>query len=302
MIDVSNKIKTLRTAKATGRIFLSSDIINRIKNKKIEKGDVLETAKISGILAAKKNWELISHCHQIPLDNVSIDFKLEKDHIEITSLVTAIAKTGVEMEALTAVSIAALNIYDMVKMYGSEARITDIRLIEKKGGKSDFKKDLKIKLKAAIVVCSDSTYQGKREDKSGLIIKENLSKYKNIKVKSYKILPDDINMIKNHIISLANKNIDIVFITGGTGLGPRDVTVEAIREIADKEIPGISEAVRSFGQERTPYSMLSRGISALIKDSLVITLPGSSRGVKESLSALLPYVFHSFYMMRGGGH
>jgi cyclic pyranopterin phosphate synthase len=302
MIDVSNKIKTLRTARATGSIFLSSDIINRIKNKKIEKGDVLETARISGILAAKKNWELIPHCHQIPLDNVSIDFKLEKDHIEITSSVTAIAKTGVEMEALTAVSIAALNIYDMVKMYGSEARITDIRLIEKKGGKSDFKKDLEIKLNAAIVVCSDSTYQGKREDKSGLIIKENLSKYKNIKVKSYKILPDDINMIKNHVLSLANKNIDIVFITGGTGLGPRDVTVEAIREIADKEIPGISEAIRSFGQERTPYSMLSRGISALIKNSLVITLPGSSRGVKESLSALLPYVFHSFYMMRGGGH
>ena len=302
MIDVSNKIKTLRTAKATGRIFLSSDIINRIKNKRIEKGDVLETAKISGILSAKKTWELISHCHQIPLDNISIDFRLEKDYIEITSIVTAIAKTGVEMEALTAVSVAALNIYDMVKMYGSDAKITDIRLIEKKGGKSDFKKDLEIKLKAAVVVCSDSVYQGKKEDKSGLIIKETLSKYKNVKVKSYKILKDDVNMIKNHIISLVNNNIDIVFITGGTGLGPRDVTVEAIREITDKEIPGISEAMRSFGQERTPYSMLSRGISSLIRNSLIITLPGSSKGVKESLSAIIPYVFHSFYMIKGKGH
>ncbi|MBI4655772.1 MAG: bifunctional molybdenum cofactor biosynthesis protein MoaC/MoaB [Elusimicrobia bacterium] len=302
MIDISNKYKTLRTAKACAMIYTSPKIIKMIRDKKIEKGDTLETARIAGIIGGKKTWEIIPYCHQIPIDNIKVDFEILKDHIKITAAATAIWKTGVEMEALVSASIAALTIYDMIKPLNAVCQIREIKLIEKKGGKSDLQKDFQININAAVLVCSDSVYNEEKKDKSGLLIKEILSDYKNVKIKDYKILPDEKEIIKNKILEWCNKKIDIVLITGGTGLGPRDTTTESLKEIIGKDIPGISEAMRSFGQERTPYSMLSRGICGMIKKTLIISLPGSSKGVKESLSAILPGVFHSFLMIEGKGH
>lgn len=136
MIDISDKAITKRTARASAKIKLSRRIIKLIKSKSIAKGDALEHARIAGVLAAKKTYEIIPLCHPIPIENIAISFKINKDSIAITSEVISVGRTGVEMEALTAVSVSALTIYDMCKMYDSAMEITDMVLLEKKGGRS----------------------------------------------------------------------------------------------------------------------------------------------------------------------
>jgi cyclic pyranopterin phosphate synthase len=138
MIDVGNKKITERKAEARAFIKLSKDVLRKIEGKAIPKGDVMEHARVAGIMAAKKTPELIPLCHTISIEHVEIGFKLEADGILITSSVKASAKTGVEMEALVAASTAALTIYDMCKMFGQRMEITDVYLIKKTGGKSDF--------------------------------------------------------------------------------------------------------------------------------------------------------------------
>ncbi|MCD6321775.1 MAG: cyclic pyranopterin monophosphate synthase MoaC [Clostridiales bacterium] len=136
MVDVSNKDVTFRVAKAHGKIRIKKETLNAILKEKVAKGNVLTTAKIAGIMGAKKTAELIPLCHNIFISKVDIEFRINEDNIEIFSTVKTEAKTGAEMEALTAVSIAALTIYDMCKALDRGMEITEIYLLEKSGGKS----------------------------------------------------------------------------------------------------------------------------------------------------------------------
>lgn len=136
MIDVSAKKITEREAVAQGEIYLKSEVIGLIKEKRIPKGDVLEAAKIAGIFAAKKTPEIIPLCHPILMESARVEFYLAKDNIRIVSAIKGSAKTGFEMEALSAVTAAALTIYDMCKPLDKNMEISRIRLIKKTGGKS----------------------------------------------------------------------------------------------------------------------------------------------------------------------
>ncbi|MCM8798309.1 MAG: cyclic pyranopterin monophosphate synthase MoaC [Candidatus Omnitrophica bacterium] len=136
MVDISGKPETLREAIAQGRICLNPQTIKLIQTKKIPKGDVLNVARCAGILAAKRVDELIPLCHPLALDYVEIDFKLEKDKILITARCKTKAKTGVEMEAMLACCISALTIYDMCKSVDRRMTLSEIKLLEKKGGRS----------------------------------------------------------------------------------------------------------------------------------------------------------------------
>lgn len=302
MKDVSSKLETLRTAKARAKIRAGAETLDLVRSNAVPKGNVLETARAAGIMAAKKTPELIPLCHQIPLDTADIEFEIEEDGIAITSFVKAIWKTGVEMEALTAVSVAALTIYDMLKPLDTSLEICEIKLVEKKGGKSDWKESYREPLKTAILVLSDSVSSGKKEDKSGKIIKEKLNGQP-VQVVVYEILPDELELIKTKLIELSDERaLDLILTTGGTGLSPRDVTVEATIEVIEREVPGISEAGRIYGFRRTPHAMLSRGVSGIRGKTIIINLPGSSRGVSETMDALFPWVLHSFRILRGGDH
>jgi len=138
MIDVSSKPDTSRLALATGRIIMNSDTLALVRNNKIPKGDVLATAQAAGILAAKKTPDLIPLCHPLLLSSVSIEYSFDSEAgaIDISATVKGQGKTGFEMEALMAVSVAALTIYDMCKMFDKAMSITDIHLMKKTGGKS----------------------------------------------------------------------------------------------------------------------------------------------------------------------
>ena len=136
MVDVSDKAETARVAVARGAILLAPETIELLRNESVPKGDVLGAARIAGIMAAKKTSELIPLCHPLAITKAEVSLEVLDDRVEIESRVSITGKTGVEMEALTAVSVAALTIYDMVKAVDKGAVITDIRLISKTGGKS----------------------------------------------------------------------------------------------------------------------------------------------------------------------
>lgn len=142
MVSIENKEETLREAVSRGKVIIPQNVLNMIVDKKIPKGDVFEQSRIAGILAAKKTSEFIPLCHPIRLTSVRIEFNIVSDGIEVESRVSAIDRTGVEMEALTAASTACLNIYDMCKKFDRGIRIENIRLVEKSGGASgNYKQD-----------------------------------------------------------------------------------------------------------------------------------------------------------------
>lgn len=140
MVDISEKDSTKRRAVAKGRVILSNDTANTLKSGANPKGDPFEIARIAGIMAAKKTSDLIPLCHQVSLSSVKVELALGDDFVDITAEVVTISGTGVEMEALTAVSVAALTIYDMCKAVQKDIRIGEIELIEETGGKSDYHK------------------------------------------------------------------------------------------------------------------------------------------------------------------
>ena len=118
----------------------------------------------------------------------------------------------------------------------------------------------------------------------------------------YSVIPDEIEIIQGKVQSLFDDHFDLIIVTGGTGLSPRDVTTEAIRPMLDREIPGIAEAARQYGQQHMPYSMLSRSIAGLKGKTLILALPGSTRGAQESMDALFPYILHIFKVAEGMPH
>ena len=138
MVDVGEKPSSRRTAVAAGRVLVNDETFELIRSGGIKKGDVLTVAQIAGVMGAKRTFELIPMCHIVPLNGIDLELRLddEKKSVEITATVSCDGKTGVEMEALTAVSVAALTVYDMCKAVQKDMEITDIRLLKKTGGKS----------------------------------------------------------------------------------------------------------------------------------------------------------------------
>jgi molybdenum cofactor biosynthesis protein MoaC len=302
MKDILFKSSTLRKAIATAIVQLSDeDAMNAVLNKTVPKGDPFEFARAAGLLAIKKTPDLIPDCHPIPIEFAAISFKTEKLAIHISVEVHTIYKTGVEVEAMHGASVVALTIYDMLKPLDKGIEITSIRLQNKSGGKSDFRKKQSDAIRCAVIVCSDGISKGNAKDQSGKMIIEKLREY-GIENTSYEVVPDDLHLIQQEVIKYSGQGYQLILFTGGTGLSPKDLTPDAIEPLIETQIPGIMEAARQYGQERTPYAMLSRGVAGFIKDSLVITLPGSLSGSIDTMNALFPHVLHLFTVRAGEKH
>ena len=302
MVSITHKSNSLRQAIATAIVQVSSQsTIDAIKNKTVPKGDVFEFSRAAGLLGIKKTSDVIPDCHPIPVEYANIKYEIEGLQLLITVEVHTIYKTGVEVEAMHGAAVTALTIYDMLKPIDKKVEIGTIKLLSKKGGKTGLLKNQIPVLQIAVIVCSDSIAAGINKDASGKIIIDKLASL-GLTVNKYEVIPDDIDRIQSTMLNLCASAFNLVLITGGTGLSPKDVTPEAIRPLLEREVPGISEVLRSYGQQRTPFAMLGRSVAGFIKNTLVITMPGSANAAAESMDALFPQVLHVFKVADGSRH
>jgi len=302
MVNITHKTSSLRKATATAIVSVSKqETIDAVKNKSVPKGDVFEFSRAAGLLAIKKTSDVIPDCHPLPIEFASVKYSIEGFDILISVEVHTIYKTGVEVEAMHGASVIALTMYDMLKPIDKGIEISSIKLLSKKGGKSDFKDAISESFKCAVIVCSDSISKGSKQDFAGKAVIEKLKQFQ-LETNLYEIIPDEFEMIQNKAKQLSLEDYKLVLFVGGTGLSSRDVTPEAIQPLLDRYIPGIMEAARNYGQSRTPYAMLSRGIAGFMSKTLVLTLPGSTRGAAETMDALFPYILHIFRVAEGMQH
>jgi len=303
MVNITHKKNTLRKAIAQAVVRVSDQkTVEVIENRQVPKGDVFEMAKTAGLFAAKRTSDIIPDCHPLPIEFTAIRYRIEDLKVIIEVEVHTIYKTGVEVEAMHAASVVALTMYDMLKPIDKSISIEQIKLLEKKGGKTDIRKVVEEnQLNASVIVCSDSISVGNKEDLAGKVIIEKL-KYYGIAVEDYRIISDEKEMIQQLVQQKSEAGVNMIILSGGTGVAPRDVTPEAVRPLLERPVPGIEEAIRAYGQQRTPYSMLSRSVSGLIGDTLVLALPGSTNGAEESMEAIFPGVTHIFRVLKAFRH
>ena len=295
MVDVSGKEVTARTATASGRFVTTAEVIALVKAEGMPKADVLATARIAGIQGAKKTSELIPLCHPIFLSSVSIDFELDETSIVVTATAKTTGQTGVEMEALTAVAIAGLTLHDMVKAVDAAATMTDVRVVEKHGGKSDT---AAVTPNTAIVLVSSTrSAAGTQDDTTGPRIAAWLDE-RHYSTQTEIVADADIHTA---LAAAVAAHPAVIITTGGTGASPSDRTPEATAAVLDVELPGVAEAIRALGLTKTPTAALSRALAGVAGGTVVVNLPGSPGGVKDGLAVLDELLPHLVAQVAGRG-
>ena len=305
MIQITHKSNSLRKAVAQAVVIVSKEsTMDAVIHRTVPKGDVLEFARVAGLFAVKKTSDVIPDCHPLPVEFTQVSYELMGLEIRISVEVHTVYKTGVEVEAMHGASVVALTLYDMLKPIDKGIEISTIRLISKTGGKSDAMKLSLQKIiaerKAMVLVCSDSISQGKSEDQAGAQVSARLVSM-GLQVMPVVVLPDQVDAIQQAVHDHGSQ-VDLMLFVGGTGLSHRDVTPEAIRPLLTREIEGIMEIARVYGHERMPFAMLSRGVAGMVNETLVITMPGSTKGAMETMDALFPSVMHVFAVKDGQKH
>jgi cyclic pyranopterin phosphate synthase len=307
MVDVGAKPVTARRAVAAATVRMRRDVLAALLDAGGPKGDAFVTARLAGIGAAKRTSDLIPLCHPLPLDLVEVTLVPDASEgtVRITAEARATARTGVEMEALTAATIAALTLYDMAKALQRDIVIERVELLEKSGGRSadhGMESLPAAEHDAVVVTCSNRSAAGEREDASGPALVGMLREAGFSVAPAAVVVADDETEIATLLARLADAGHRLILTTGGTGLTPSDVTPAATRRMIEREAPGLAELMRAAGMTSTPMAALSRGVVGSRGRTLIANLPGSPSGATESLTALLPVLRHALEQLAGGDH
>jgi cyclic pyranopterin phosphate synthase len=318
MVDVGDKPVTARRAVAEASVRMRPEVLATLLDAAGPKGDALVVARLAGIGAAKQTAELIPLAHPIPLDGVEVELTADRDAgtLSLRAEVRATARTGVEMEALTAAAVAALAVYDMAKALQRDVVIERIRLLEKEGGRSgDYRAADAVAPasptpwaaaaaphEAVVVVVSTRAAAGTRADTVGPRLVERLAAEGWNVAPEPTVIADDESSLSRLLGELAESGYRLIITTGGTGLTPTDRTPEATNRAANRPVPGLAELMRSAGLASTPQAALSRGVVAARAMTLIVNLPGSPAGALESLDAVLPVLRHAVDQLAGGDH
>lgn len=321
MADVRRKRPTPRRAVAVGELQAGEAAFAAIVERRLPKGDALSMAEIAGLQGAKLASQLMPLCHPLPLEFVEVRCVPvpERRAIRVYCEVATEARTGVEMEALAGANAALLTIYDLTKPVDPALSIGGIRLLFKEGGKKGLwlhpdgmDDDERARYRprptptldgwrCAVVVLSDRASAGDYEDRSGPLIAEALAAL-GADVEAPIVLPDHADALAAHLQALAAQGTGLVITSGGTGLGPRDTTPEALAGIATRRVPGLAELIRSESRHHTSMAWLSRADAVLVDSMLVIALPGSPKAAAQGMAILAPLLAHARAMIEGGSH
>jgi molybdenum cofactor biosynthesis protein MoaC len=296
-LDVSNRGETLRRATSQAVLRINPEIIKQIKNESSEVA-LSESAKIAATLAAKKTWELIPSSHLSQLENVKVDLSVRNEVIEIVVELQGICKSDLEIESLTAVSIAALTVYDMLRSSEGSVMIESIRLLRKSDEILEISEKIARKLKTAIIFINVSEHHLEKDKQAEKFIIDALST-KNADVVESKIISNTQKEIEDNIKQFCDeKNLDLIITCGGIGITPEDIVPEVTTKLIEKKIDGISEILRFYGQKTSPLVAFSRGVAGIRKSSLIINLPGNIREISESLDLLFPRILYVSKMLK----
>ncbi len=296
MVDVGHKPVTQRRAIATGSVYIGAELAEAIRENSVAKGDLLQVARLAGIQAAKKTSDLVMLCHPLSLSSINVDAEVEGERVLLSATVKTTGQTGVEMEAMTAVSVAALNVVDMGKAVNPHIVIESIQVTEKTGGKTGLvvHTETTADFKVALLTISDSRSSGATEDLATPMLIEAVNQFLNAQVFETIIMADDIDSISDQLRSWVEMDEapELILTTGGTGIGPRDVTPEATEAVIERAHPGLLELVHARCLPAKPHAFLSRGRAGVAGNSLIVNLPGSPRGAVDTLrlmSDILPH-------------
>ena len=321
MADIRDKRPTRRRAVAVGELQAGPLAYPLIVERRLPKGDALVMAEIAGLQGAKLASALMPLCHPLPLELVRVRcLPLPDQHaIRVYCEAATEARTGVEMEALAGVNAALLTLYDLTKPIEPALAIGGIRLLFKEGGKKGLwrhpdgmseeelahyrPRDLARldDVSCAVLTLSDRASSGEYEDRAGPELVAGLQRLGG-RVDTIEVLRDGIEPLASKLRELAAAGVRICLCTGGTGLGARDLTPEALHQVADRTVPGLAEMLRSQGAQHTPFAWLGRGDVVQVGGMLVFALPGSPRAAKQSMDMLAPLLAHALAMIDGQPH
>ena len=302
MVDVTGKAAAARVAVASGTVRTTAEVVGLLASNGLKKGDALATARIAGIMGAKRTPDLIPLCHPIALSGVTVDFALGDAEVDITATARTTDVTGVEMEALTAVAVAGLTLHDMIKAVDPAAVLDAVRLERKDGGKTGTwtRPEDSMTRTARVVTASNRAAAGVYSDKTGPLIAGWL-RDRGYDVRPAEVVPDG-EPVRDALRAAVAAGVDVVITTGGTGISPTDRTPEMTGAVLDYEIPGLADAVRAAGLPKVPTAVLSRGRAGVAGATLIVNLPGSTGGVKDGLGVLDGVLEHAIDQVHGGDH